>query len=423
MSDSRPALRGSYLQAPIGRLAKAEGGASSGPRCCSRLLAVLVPRALADQPYAPSRDYDLMHARIELRFNVEQRQVMGQVTHTLSALRDGISQLTFDSVDLNISAVQVDGKDAHFSTGAEKLRVDLSAPSKAGQKYEVLIRYDGKPKKGLFFILPDKSRPNQTKQIWSQGEAEDTRYYIPIYDYPNDRTSFEMILTVPADWETVSNGKLVSVTNAAQGMKTWSWSQTQAVPTYLISVVAGEFEKQSEHVARAFPWITSSRAAFANGSRRLFPAHPTCSATFSDRLGVMYPWDKYDQSMVDQFVVGGMENVSATTLTTRNLQNPVLARESLQQSDGLLSHELAHQWFGDLVTCKDWAHLWLNEGFATFMATLWQEHQFGADNAAYSRWRTQATGCVRAGCIRCRWSRARSTTRWNSRATFTIRPA
>ena len=143
--------------------------------------------------------------------------MMGQVTHTLSALRDGISQLIFDSVDLNISAVQVDGKDAHFSTDAEKLRVDLSAPSKAGQKYEVLIRYDGKPKKGLFFILPDKSRPNQTRQIWSQGEAEDTRYYIPIYDYPNDRTSFDMILTVPADWETVSNGKLVSVTNAAAG--------------------------------------------------------------------------------------------------------------------------------------------------------------------------------------------------------------
>jgi aminopeptidase N len=110
---------------------------------------------------------------------------------------------------------------------------------------------------------------------------------------------------------------------------------------------------------------------------------------FSDRLGVNYPWDKYDQSMVDQFVVGGMENVSATTLTTRNLQNPVLARESLQQSDGLLSHELSHQWFGDLVTCKDWAHLWLNEGFATFLATLWQEHRYGPDNAAYSRWRAQ----------------------------------
>jgi aminopeptidase N len=358
-------------------------------------LAVLASASFADQPYAPDRDYDLMHARIELRFDVDQRQVMGQVTHTLSALRDGIAQLTFDSVDLNISAVQVDGRDAHFSTDAEKLHVDLAGPSKAGQQYQVAIRYDGKPKKGLYFILPDKSRPNQTKQIWSQGEAEDTRYYIPIYDYPNDRTTTEMILTVPADWETVSNGKLMSVTNAAQGMKTWSWSQTQAVPTYLISLVAGEFEKQSE-TWRNIPVDFIVPRGYRERIAPTFSRTRDMLTYFSDRLGVNYPWDKYDQSMVDQFVVGGMENVSATTLTTRNLQNPVLARESLQQSDGLLSHELAHQWFGDLVTCKDWANLWLNEGFATFMATLWQEHQFGADNASYSRWRTQA-GWMRQG--------------------------
>jgi aminopeptidase N len=358
-------------------------------------LAILAPGSPADQPYAPNRDYDLTHARIELRFNVDQRQVIGQVTHTLSALRDGIAQLNFDSVDLNISAVQVDGQDAHFSTDAEKLHVDLSAPSKAGQKYEVLIRYDGKPKKGLYFILPDKSRPNQTRQIWSQGEAEDTRYYIPIYDYPNDRTTFDMVLTVPSDWETVSNGQLVSVTNAAQGMKTWSWSQTQPVSTYLISLVAGEFEKQSE-TWRDIPVEFIVPRGFGERIAPTFSRTRDMLTYFSDRLGVNYPWAKYDQSMVDQFVVGGMENVSATTLTTRNLQNPVLARESLQQSDGLISHELSHQWFGDLVTCKDWTNLWLNEGFATFMATLWQEHQFGPDNAAYARWRSQV-GWMRQG--------------------------
>ena len=358
-------------------------------------LAILAPGLFADQPYAPDRDYDLTHARIELRFDVDQRKVMGQVTHTLSALRDGIAQLNFDSVDLNISAVQVDGKDAHFSTDAQKLHVDLAVPSKAGQTYEVLIRYDGKPKKGLFFILPDKSRPNQTRQIWSQGEAEDTRYYIPIYDYPNDRTSVDMILTVPADWETVSNGKLVSVTSAPQGMKTWSWSQTQPVSTYLISLVAGEFEKQSV-TWRNIPVEYIVPRGFRERIAPTFSRTPDMLTYFSDRLGVTYAWDKYDQSMVDQFVVGGMENVSATTLTTRNLQNPVLARESLQQSDGLISHEMSHQWFGDLVTCKDWANLWLNEGFATFMATLWQEHQYGADNAAYARWRSQV-GWMRQG--------------------------
>jgi len=385
MRAFRPAARW-YGHLPIGRLA------FPGPACAILLLAALaalVPVSLADQPFAPDRDYDLTHARIELRFDLEQRKIIGQVTHTLSALRDGLRQLDFDTVELTISGVRVDGKEGRFSTDAEKLHVTLDAASKAGQKYEVAIRYEGKPKKGLYFIFPDNSRPNQTRQIWTQGQAEDTRYYIPIWDYPNDRTTTEMIVTVPGDWETVSNGKLVNVTAAGQGMKTWSWSQGQPISTYLITLVAGEFEKQSE------TWRNLPVDYIVPRGQRERIA-PTFSRTrdmltyFSDRLGVLYPWDKYDQSMVDQFVIGGMENVSATTLTTRSLLHPVLARESLQQSDGLLSHELAHQWFGDLVTCKDWAHLWLNEGFATFLATLWQERQFGADNAAYSRWRTQA---------------------------------
>jgi aminopeptidase N len=361
-------------------------------RLLAPLLAVLLalaPFLRADQPYAPDREYDLMHARIELRFDVDQRRVMGQVTHTLAALRDGLRQLDFDSVDLKIQAVQVDGKDARFSTDAQKLHVDLAAASKAGQKYDVSIRYDGQPKKGLFFILPDKSRPKQTKQIWSQGEAEDTRNYIPIYDYPNDRTTFDMILTVPADWQTVSNGKLISVTPAAQGMKTWTWSQTEPVSTYLISLVVGEFDKRSD-MWRNIP--VDYMVPRGDGDRIpvTFARTPDMLTFFSQRLGVDYPWDKYDQSMVDQFVVGGMENVSATTLTVRNLLDPQLAKESLQGADGLISHEMGHQWFGDLVTTKDWGNLWLNEGFATFMATLWQEHQYGADNAAYSRWRSQA---------------------------------
>jgi aminopeptidase N len=352
-------------------------------------LAALVPASLADQPFAPNRDYDLTHAKIELRFDLDQREVMGQVTHTLSALRAGLRELDFDSVELTILGVRVDGKEGRFTTDAEKLQVALDSPSRAGQKYEVLIRYEGKPKKGLYFIFPDKSRPDQTRQIWTQGQAEDTRYYIPIYDYPNDRTTTEMIATVPAEWETVSNGKLVSVTAAGQGLRTWSWSQEQPISTYLITLVAGEMEKQSG-TWRNIPVDYIVPRGQRDRIAPTFSRTPDMLSFFSDRLGVLYPWAKYDQSMVDQFVVGGMENASATTLTTRSLLHPVLARESIQQSDGLLSHELAHQWFGDLVTCKDWAHLWLNEGFATFLATLWQEHRVGADDAAYSRWRTQA---------------------------------
>jgi aminopeptidase N len=347
------------------------------------------PRARADEPFARSRDYDLQNARIELRFDLDQRQVIGQVTHTLTTLKDGLRELDFDSVGLTILSARLDGKDAHFSTDDVKLRVDLGRASKAGEKHEVTIRYQGSPKKGLYFILPNKSYSGQPKEIWTQGEAQETHYYIPIYDYPNDRTATEMIVTVPRDWVTVSNGKLESVVDAGQGMKTWTWRQSQPISTYLISLVAGEFD-ESKKTWRNIPVDYRVPRGEADRIEPTFARSPEMLSFFSERLGVPYPWDKYDQTAVDQFTLGGMENVSATTLTARSLLHPALARESLEGADGLISHEMSHQWFGDLVTCKDWANLWLNEGFATFMATLWEEHQYGADNAAYARWRAQA---------------------------------
>jgi aminopeptidase N len=353
------------------------------------IFAALGGLARADEPFAPTLDYHLEHARIELRFDVDQRKVMGEVTHTLAALRDGLRQLDFDSADLAISSVRVNGKTARFSTDSKKLHVDLERPSKSGEKYEVEIHYEGTPKKGLYFILPDKSNPSRPTEIWTQGESEDTRYYLPIYDYPNDRTTTETILTVPEAWETVSNGKFVSVSSAGQGMKTWTWRQSQPVSTYLISVVAGEFDK----VKDTWHGIPVDYVVPRGGRDRIastFEHTRDMLTFFSDRFGVPYPWDKYDQTMVDQFVESGMENVSATTLTTRGLLDPTLAKESLEGSDPLISHEMGHQWFGDLVTCKDWTNLWLNEGFATFLAQLWEEHQYGEDNADYSRWRTQA---------------------------------
>jgi aminopeptidase N len=346
------------------------------------------PWARADEPFARSRDYDLQNARIELRFDVEQRRVMGQVTHTLTTLKEGLRELDFDSVGLTILSAKVDGKDAHFSTDSTKLHVDLERASKAGEKHEVAIRYQGSPKKGLHFILPNKSYSAQPKEIWTQGEAEETRYYIPIYDYPNDKTTTEMIVTVPREWVTVSNGKLESVAEAGQGMKTWTWRQSQPISTYLISLVAGEFDESKKNWHN-IPVDYRVPRGEAERIEPTFARTPEMLSFFSERLGVLYPWEKYDQTAVDQFTLGGMENASATTLTARSLLHPMLAHESLEGADGLISHEMSHQWFGDLVTTKDWANLWLNEGFATFMATLWEEHHYGADNAAYARWRAQ----------------------------------
>jgi len=339
----------------------------------------------ADEPYARSRDYDLQHSKIALRFDLEQKKVLGEVTHSLSILRDRTTKIVFDSAGLTIQKVTINKTAAKFETAAEKLSIPLAAEAKAGDRFEITIRYEGKPTKGMYFILPDKDYPDRPSQIWTQGESEDTRYYLPTYDYPNDRLTTETLLTVPASWITVSNGKLISVSDAGQGLKTWYWKESVPSSTYLITVVAGEFDE----VKDTWHGIPVTYYAPKGRGDRLpinYGRTPAMMELFSKKFGVDYPWEKYAQVMVDDFVAGGMENSSATTNNSSSLVHPKLAPEYFTGEDDLISHELGHQWFGDLVTCKDWGNVWLNEGFATFLETIWTEAHFGKDQADYERW-------------------------------------
>ena len=346
---------------------------------------LLAMQAKADEPYARSKEYDLQHSRIALKFDVVQKKVIGDVTHTLTILKDSTSRLAFDSVGLTIHSVTVNKAAAKFETTATELIVPLTSPAKKGDKFEVEIKYDGKPTKGAYFILPDKDYPEQAKEIWTQGESEDTRYYLPTYDYPNDRLTTETILTVPAAWLTVANGKLIAVKDAGNGLKTWTWQESLSSSTYLITVVAGEFEEVKDSW-RGRPVTYYAPKGRGDRLKINYGRTPQMLELFSKKLGVEYPWEKYAQSMVDDFVAGGMENSSATTNASSSLVNPLLAPEYPTGQDPLISHELGHQWFGDLVTCKDWGNIWLNEGFATFMETLWSENYFPKDQAEYERW-------------------------------------
>ena len=349
-------------------------------------MVVLSEHLRADEPYARNRDYDLQHSRIALRFDLEQKEVIGDVTHTLAILRDGTSKVAFDSVGLIIQSVTVNKAPAKFESTASKLIVPLPATAHSGEKFDVDIRYEGKPAKGLYFILPDKDYPNRPKQIWSQGESEDTRYYLPTYDYPNDRLTTETILTVPASWITVANGKLINIANAGDDMKIWTWRESLPSSTYLITVVAGEFDE----VKQAWHGLPVTYYAPKGRGDRLLPNYertPEMMEVFSKKLGVNYPWEKYAQVMVDDFVAGGMENSSATTNTSSSLREKKLLAEYPGDEDPLISHELAHQWFGDLVTCNDWGNVWLNEGFATFFEMVWSESHYPKDQADYERWK------------------------------------
>jgi|HubBroStandDraft_5_1064220.scaffolds.fasta_scaffold10805_3 aminopeptidase N len=351
---------------------------------------LLLPvKGRADEPYARSRDYDLQHVKTHLWIDFDHKSFRGEVTHSIAMLQDNLSQIQFDSIALKINSVTLDGKDAKFNVTATDVMVPLNAPSKKGDKHEIFIRYEGAgPKKGLYFVGPDTNYPNRPKEVWTQGESEDTRYYIPIYDYPNDRTTSEMSLTVPAAWLTISNGQLAGTKDEADGTKTWTWKQDQTLSTYLITAVAGEFVEKTD-TWRGIPVRYVVPKGKEDTIDATFDSTKGMLDAFSDKLGVKYAWAQYAQSSVDDFVEGGMENTSATTLTTRGLINPVLASEEKRRSDDLNSHELAHQWFGDLVTCKDWSNVWLNEGFATYFEHFWAEQHYGADEAAYEFWRDQ----------------------------------
>jgi aminopeptidase N len=349
------------------------------------VLALVAQACHADEPYARTKDYDLQHSKIALRFDLDQKKVIGDVTHSVSILRDSTSKLVFDSIGLTIESVTVNKSAAKFEITPATLVVALPSAARIGDKFEIEIRYQGKPAKGIYFILPDKDYPDRPKQIWTQGESEDTRYYIPTFDYPNDRLTTETIVTVPASWITVANGKLINVTDSGAGMKTWTWRESLPSSTYLITIVAGEFDevKQSWHNIPVTYYAPKGR-----GDRLVtnYERTPAMIDLFSKKLGVDYPWEKYAQSMVDDFVAGGMENSSATTNTSSSLRHPKLVPEFPGNEDDLISHELAHQWFGDLVTCKNWGNLWLNEGFATFFETVWTESYYPKELADYDRW-------------------------------------
>ncbi|MCI0342236.1 MAG: M1 family metallopeptidase, partial [Planctomycetales bacterium] len=329
-----------------------------------------------------TRSYDVLHTKLAISFDLEKKAIEGDARVTFKPLHANFRTLSLDFAGLTVrDVVRESAAGGGRLTHAHQkgvLSVDLGSPAGPDDTITVRVRYGGSPTQGLYFVGPDDGYPGKPRQCWSQGETEFNHFWFPCWDHPNDRATSEELYTVPAGYTAVGNGKLAEVRKEAATW-TWQWRQDVAYPAYLVSVCVGKFETATEdadgvlletHVPAGTPDAPATAA-------RSFGKTAAMVRFYNAFLGVPYPYPRYAQTCVVDFLWGGMENISATTLTADTLHDAAAHLET--ESEPLVAHELAHQWFGDLLTCKTWGDIWLNEGFASYLEALWREKDLGRD--------------------------------------------
>ncbi|HEU5228907.1 MAG TPA: M1 family aminopeptidase [Ktedonobacteraceae bacterium] len=330
--------------------------------------------------YAPDRPADVKHVKLEIALDFDQETIAGTVYTTFSALYEEVRTITFDAVDLHIENVSlVGGPGLAYSTTGKKLVVTLDRPYHHGEQFTIAITYHAKPRTGLHFIKPAPEDPTRPVQAWTFGQPRYHSHWFPCHDSPNDRATTEIIVTVPAQFLTVANGNLLSVTDNG-ATKTHHWRHDVQHAAYLISLVVADFAVIEDHY-KGKPVNYYVRKDRKDDALLLMEKTPAMMAFYSEFTGVEYPYDKYAQTVVELYT-GAMEHTTATTHSFTLLPDQRAALDI--DLVPVVAHELAHQWFGDLVTCRDWANGWLNEGFATYFEELWGEHDLGADWFKYS---------------------------------------
>lgn len=353
---------------------------------CSKQLLPGVYKLVPGRKYARDRRIDIEHLRLEVTPDFAKRSVSGTMTMTFRPIAFPLAELELDAVDLDIAAVSALGADvAEHRQTDDKLILTFASPIEPGKKAGVTVRFSAEPERGLYFRTPEMGYKEGDTQVWSQGQADLHRFWFPCYDYPNERFTSEVICHVPDGMEVVSNGVLVaSDAQTPDGLRTWHWRQDKPHVNYLIALAAGYFHKLEDKtgdlpLAMLVPPSHEKQAAPAFADTRKIVEF------YNREIGVPFPWDKYFQVYCLDFVAGGMENTSCTFEAASILFNP--ETEQLRTLHRLDAHETAHQWFGDLLTCRDWSHLWLNEGFASYYTVLYEGERSGEDAMKYSLWR------------------------------------
>jgi aminopeptidase N len=333
--------------------------------------------------YNPDRPGQVEHIALDLSLDLDKRICAGTCKIRILPVRNGIDKLTLDAVDQHIESIKVGNAKQVFDYDGERLQVRLKQPTTAGKAITLTVAYRlEQPQRGLYFIGPDKHYPDKPVQVWTQGEDEDSRFWFPCFDYPGQLSTSEIKVRVPSRYQVVSNGELVEVREDGDE-KIHHWHQKQVHPTYLMALAVGEFDVIQDH------WQDVPVTYYVEKGRQdqgqiTMGKTPQMIEFFSEKYGYKYAYPKYAQVCAADFIFGGMENTSVTILTDRCLLDERAALDN-RNSESLVAHELAHQWFGDLLVINHWSHAWVKEGMATYSEVMWTEREYGADDAAYYR--------------------------------------
>ena len=346
-------------------------------------------------PYRKSetRIFDLLHTRIYISFDWVKQHALGKVDIELTPLAKTQDQLVLDAKSMEIKSVLLTDKKTPLQYAYDKNQINIKLDKKynKGEKLWVTIEYIAKPNdgvekgseailsdKGLFFINPLNNDKDKPQQIWTQGETENNSKWFPTFDKPNERCTQEIYITVEDKFSTLSNGKLVSSVKNNNGTRTDYWRQDKPHAPYLFMMAIGEYA-WVEDKWKEIPLYYLVEKPYAPYAKQIFNHTPEMLTFFENKFKYQYPWDKYAQVITRDYVSGAMENTSAVVFgefvqkTDRELID--------NDNDAIVAHEMAHHWFGDLVTCESWSNLTLNEGFANYAEYLWKEHKYGVMTA------------------------------------------
>jgi len=334
---------------------------------------------LAD-PAGAAREHnvDMEDMLLDLHFKPERGFVEGKVTYTFTPIRSKIDSLYLDGPEINFKQVTLDGNDVKYKKSDAGITIYFSTPITWDTKHKITLDYEAHPKKGLYFIGWNDSTNRSRKEIWTQGELTDNRYWLPGYDDPDDKLITEVLVTFDSKYKVLSNGAKIAEKDNKDGTKTWHYKMPHPHALYLVMLGIGNYDI---YTTKAASGVTINEWYNADVPEKREPTYRYTDDIMNfleKEIGVPYAWGSYSQIPVQDFLYGAMENTSATIFGDFFQVNK---REFLDRNYiGVNAHEMTHQWFGDLVTCRSGRNMWLHESFATYYAKLYARHHFGEDN-------------------------------------------